>query len=150
MLEVCEGVAGVGTYEPYVSQSPEYLHIHAVVRGTFGLAKDYSCVQCEGQALHWAWQHGQDPSLITSYEPMCVRCHFEYDGRDLAAQGFQFGHTINQGESQWSAKLSESDIPLIREMYATGEWSYREIGNVFGVHLVTIRDVVKKITWRHV
>jgi hypothetical protein len=94
-LEICEGVAGVDIYEPLAVDSAEYHRVHKFVREAFGLASEWDCVQCGRTAFHWAWQHGEDPRSIASYEPMCVPCHFVYD--DNTKNGFKEGNTVNLG-----------------------------------------------------
>lgn len=93
-LEVCEVATGVDIYEPLVVGSREYNRIHDEVRRTYGLASEWDCIQCEEPAFHWAWQHGEDPRDYHSYEPMCVPCHFEYDGN--TKNGFKKGNTENR------------------------------------------------------
>jgi hypothetical protein len=94
-FEICEGVAGVDIYEPLVNNSHEYYRVHRVIRDTFGPASEWDCIQCEGQAFHWAWQHGENPQDYRSYEPMCVSCHFTYDGN--TKNGFKEGNIVNIG-----------------------------------------------------
>lgn len=177
--EVCEGVAGVGTYEPYVTDSPEYRRQHAFVNSTFGPALDYDCIQCESQAGQWAWQHGQDPSLLGSYEAMCCACHVLYDGLRERMMGntYTLGHTLTdehkakigasgkgritsdqsrinyslskRGENNAIAKLTESDIPVIRAMYADGH-SAQQIAEFFGVSKQSAWEAATYKTWRHV
>jgi len=47
------------------------------------------------------------------------------------------------------AKLTEADIPLIRQLHADG-WSQRAIGDRFGVRGTTIWYVLNGRTWAHV
>lgn len=53
------------------------------------------------------------------------------------------------GEKLRQSKLTEDSVRLIREMRAEG-MPYQEIAMQFGVHNVTILDVVRGKTWRHV
>jgi hypothetical protein len=53
-----------------------------------------------------------------------------------------------RGSRKWNAKLSERQIPLIREMMPAS--SYAQIGRIFGVSEATIRQVRDRRTWRHV
>lgn len=57
-------------------------------------------------------------------------------GADLMAFGSRHG----------SAKLVESDIPVIRQLFYQG-WSYRAIAENFEVAPATISDVIKGKTW---
>ena len=47
------------------------------------------------------------------------------------------------GENHFRAKLSSTDIELIRECYETGGFSYRTLAEKFECGVSTIRDIVK-------
>lgn len=49
-----------------------------------------------------------------------------------------------------SLKLTEDAVREIRRLYATGEYSYRELGDLYGVSRDTIGDVVTRKSWYHV
>jgi hypothetical protein len=49
------------------------------------------------------------------------------------------------GEDSSRAKLTEEDVRAIR----ASDMSYGSLGKVYGVHPMTVRDVKKHITWRH-
>lgn len=53
------------------------------------------------------------------------------------------------GELHHSAKLTEQDVRVIRELYRMG-LRQREIGRHFPVSYVTIFHVVHNKSWRHV
>jgi len=55
-----------------------------------------------------------------------------------------------RGTEHGSAKLTEDDVREIRRLYATGEFSYRELGLRFGVNQSAIGKIVSRKTWRHV
>lgn len=58
-----------------------------------------------------------------------------------------------KGSDSVKAKLSEADIPIIRELLERyeGEWgSLSKIAKMYKVHAATIRDIRDKITWQHV
>lgn len=54
-----------------------------------------------------------------------------------------------KGSRHPSAKLTEADIPIIRQRLAAGELQ-RVIGAEFGVHQVVIGKIANGKTWRHV
>lgn len=54
--------------------------------------------------------------------------------------------TQSKGETHHTAKLTQEDVTLIKEM--RGQMSNREIGDMFGVHSETISDIYKGVTWR--
>lgn len=56
----------------------------------------------------------------------------------------------HNGERIHTAKLTEDVVREIRRLYATGEYSYRELGDLYGVSRDTIGDVVTRKSWYHV
>lgn len=74
-----------------------YVAAHERVRKAKGSVKDYTCISCPNQALHWAYKHGspnEQTAVIlkdgrswkaswsgdpNDYEPMCRTCHARFD-----------------------------------------------------------------------
>lgn len=64
----------------------------------------------------------------------------------------------NRGEKHHSARLTEGDVRLIRELFAerrrllakADELTMDRIGEKFGVAGRTVRDIIYYETWRHV
>jgi len=54
------------------------------------------------------------------------------------------------GEAHGLAKLTARKVCQIRELYASGNYTQRELGEMFGVHQVTIGRIVRRETWKHV
>lgn len=54
------------------------------------------------------------------------------------------------GTTNAAARLSESDIPTIRRLAASGEMSQREIGCLYGVSQKTVSGILHRKTWTHV
>ena len=57
---------------------------------------------------------------------------------------------VPKGVSHWKAKLTEDDVREIRRLYATGNFSHREIAVRFGVHTETVGHIVRRQRWNHV
>jgi hypothetical protein len=55
----------------------------------------------------------------------------------------------NFGEKNGSARLTEADIPIIRQLYRDGMFQY-EIAAKFGVTQRTICLITRQETWKHV
>jgi hypothetical protein len=153
IIGICEGVSGVLNYTPSYWDSPEYQRVHALVRKLYGPAIEYICIQCSCSAQVWAWQHGEDPSLPSSYQPMCVWCHRYYDNtqqwRENISLG-QIGNNKGQGINNGSAKLSEKDVLEIRSLYSTGNFSQTNLANIYDVNQSRISSIVTRRTWRHI
>ena len=57
---------------------------------------------------------------------------------------------IRCGEDHPHAKLKERDVRLIRYNYATGAYTYRELGEMFGVSRDHIGTIVRREVWKSV
>ena len=64
--------------------------------------------------------------------------------RDMGRKG-----RASRGSEQWNSKLKEEDIPRIRALRAKGKF-YKEIAVKFNVHPVTIGDIFRSTTWKHI
>jgi len=60
------------------------------------------------------------------------------------------GHKIPYGVNHYRSKLNDRWVKIIRKMYATGRYTYRELDEIFGVSITVIRLVIKRKTWKHV
>lgn len=54
------------------------------------------------------------------------------------------------GEDNHIAKLTESDVLAIRQLHSMGGSRLKDIGEQYGVHAVTIFDIIHRRTWAHV
>jgi len=57
---------------------------------------------------------------------------------------------IHAGEANGHAKLTDEKVIAIRELWAAGEHTQTELGEMFGVAQCTISNVVLRQTWQHV
>jgi hypothetical protein len=55
-----------------------------------------------------------------------------------------------RGEKHHQGKLTEDNVREMRVLYATGEYSFRELGEKYGVHLSNIAYVINGKIWNHV
>ncbi len=62
--------------------------------------------------------------------------------RDMVVKG-----RTARGENTGNCKLTEREVITMRRLHAGGEYSYREIGRLFGVHRDTAIDAVSGRTW---
>jgi len=70
--------------------------------------------------------------------------HASKNGRIVSVPPVRYGTENNR------AKLTESIVRQVRKLYATGEYSQREIGDMFGVTKTTINNVIVGSTWANV
>jgi hypothetical protein len=57
---------------------------------------------------------------------------------------------ILRGEEQPTHKLTDDDVRSIRQTYATGEWTQKELAAEYNVWQSCISKVLLGQTWRHV
>ena len=57
---------------------------------------------------------------------------------------------VARGEQTSTSVLTDKDIKPIREEYATGNISQRQLAKKYGVCQATIKDVLARITWTHI
>jgi IS30 family transposase len=53
------------------------------------------------------------------------------------------------GEDHAQHKLSQAEVIEIRELAREGSWSFREIGEMFGVSKATVSDIKHGRAWAH-
>ena len=58
--------------------------------------------------------------------------------------------TVQWGESSGVAKLTEEQVLGIRSLYATGNYSYRELAAMFGCEKSNIGLIVRRNHWSHI
>ena len=68
-----------------------------------------------------------------------------YSGNMLHAR--DTGLNNNHGESSHLAKLSQTEVEEIRELYITCNMTQREIAKIFNVKQTTISNIIRKISW---
>lgn len=57
---------------------------------------------------------------------------------------------INQlGSNHHSSKLTESDVLKIRKLYDLKSHTYSSISNIYGISIENVRNIIKRITWKH-
>lgn len=54
-----------------------------------------------------------------------------------------------KGEKHRKAKLVDAQVMQIRFLYQTGEYSHKELGDMFGVNDATIYAIVTRRNWTH-
>lgn len=58
--------------------------------------------------------------------------------------------TLVRGVCVGSAKLTESQVRKIKILYATGRYYYAELGKLFSVSCISIGDIIRGVTWKHI
>jgi hypothetical protein len=105
----------------------------------------------------WELYYGPPPSdLMVCHKcdnPGCVNPDHLFLGTnqdnmlDMVAKG---RNRPRLGEANNKAKLTKNKVLQIRSMYASGNYSQRDLAAVFDVGQPCIKDVVNYITWKHI
>jgi hypothetical protein len=138
-------------------------------RPQLSLCKNNIIKQCSVQtivceAFHGPRPHGYEVAhwdgdrLNNNAENLRWATHAENEAdkwrHGTAATGLRNGkHTmperIPRGEAAGNSKLLNSSVARIREMWAQGGKTSRDIAAMFGVTKGTVLDIVHRKTWRH-
>ena len=122
--------------------------IHDRIRKYRGKAAGYKCVDdCGEWAFDWSHIAGTDPNNFDNYEPRCRSCHKKYDMTDVTRT--RIGLAM-QGVKNPNAKLDDVEIKVIRELYATGEYTQRNIADAYGISQRLVWNIICGKAWRHV
>lgn len=99
----------------------------------------------DGTQTELAEDYGVSQMLISKIVRHEVWTHFESDTDPAPPRG-----GFPRGTRHWGAKLSEGDIKTIRSRFSSEVETVRELAETFGVTRQTIRDIVRRKTWKHV
>ena len=66
---------------------------------------------------------------------------------DMINQG---RHVVPEGEKNGMSKLTEVQVLKIRELYASGDYYQKELGEMFGVSQCLIWYIVHRKWWKHI
>ncbi|MDE2098099.1 MAG: HNH endonuclease [Patescibacteria group bacterium] len=60
------------------------------------------------------------------------------------------GRSFNQGESHGSAVFTEEEVRKVRQLYASGDYTQEQLGEMFDVHQGYISRIIRREIWAHV
>ncbi len=116
--------------------------------------------QCKSMSMHrfsWMIHNGSIPNgmLILHHcdNPPCVNPKHLFMGtqQDNMDDMINKGRAIApKGEVQGHSKLNADQVRAIRQLYATGKYLQRELGEMYGVHGHHIGSIVRREWWKHI
>lgn len=69
--------------------------------------------------------------------------------RDMDAKGRRV-KSVKLGERHGAARLTEANVRYIRDLYASGKYTFKAIAEGYRVHKETIRAICRNETWTHI
>jgi len=63
---------------------------------------------------------------------------------------YKIGLRCNKGEKNSQAKLTEREVLKIRELYKTGKYTQKEIGNIFNNSHQNISGIINRKRWKYI
>lgn len=57
---------------------------------------------------------------------------------------------VKRGEHHSNSKVTEEVVRDIRRRYRAGNVLQRELAEEYGIHQVTVGNIVRRVTWRHI
>ncbi len=83
--------------------------------------------------------------------PSCVNPkHLWMDTQKANIQDAVKKERVARGETHGMSKLTDKKVCEIRMKYATGEWSYSQLANEYGVGSAVVCKIVRLTIWKHV
>lgn len=86
-----------------------------------------------------------------------IKTHNVLSNLEWATEREQQNHAVSigvrnntLGENCNLSKLKEEDVLLIREMYKTGLYLQKEIGEKFGIREETCSNIIRRKSWKHI
>lgn len=112
-----------------------YFALHLRVHRRRGKARDQVCVTCGKAAQHWSQVHETDGTdTMNHYRPMCVSCHFAYDGNQAKAAAASRGREVTAEQraqrSEAMRRYNAALTPEQRSENARKAWKTRRAQEV--------------------
>lgn len=102
----------------------------------------------------WFYTHGIWPTMLLLHScdnRKCVNPNHLREGtqQDNINDAKDRGR-LAQGEANGSSKLTTTNVMVIREQFANGKSTPKELGSRFAVTSQSIRNIINRKTWKHV
>ena len=84
-----------------------------------------------------------------------IKTNNHADNLEWCSQKENVHHAVNaglkddRGSKHGMAKLTEDQVLEIRRLYKTGNYIYKDLGEMFGVHYTLIGYIVNRKIWKH-
>lgn len=106
------------------------------------------------RAAYMAWVGPIEAGLFVCHRcdnPPCINpAHLFLGSHDENVQDCVSKSRNVHGVRQWKSKLTDEDARGVRETYATGLYTQRQVGEMFGIVQTTVSAVITGKHWKHV
>jgi DNA-binding transcriptional regulator YiaG len=128
-----------------------WLWIGSVRQDGYGRFK-YDTILYQPTRFAWTLKTGRDPGPLN----ISAKCHHKTCVRHLVARTREelgratVDHLRTRGEDHPNTTLTNKQVLQIRELYRTGKFSQKELAARFKVSPATLRNIVRRKSWRHI
>jgi HNH endonuclease len=115
---------------------------------------EFDTTQADAHRVAWYLAYGKWPKKETCHHcdvRLCVNIEHLFSGTrqknvDDAVAKQRHAH----GETHGFSKLTNEKVVEIRNKYATGDFTYKDLGDAYGLERHTIGQMVREETWKHI
>lgn len=120
--------------------------------GQISIRGNRSEIASRAAYMAWVGEIGEGLFVCHSCDnPPCINpAHLFLGSHDDNMRDCKAKMRHRYGERQWMAILTESQAVEVRDLYATGAYTQKDLGRMFGVGQTTISAVTRKVNWRHI
>lgn len=117
------------------------------IDGQYRRAHLYAC-----EAAHGPRPVGKSDAAHSCGERMCINPrHLRWASRSENEQDkVAHGRSNRGGERSGAARLTPESVRAIRESYASTSRTQQQLADEYGVHIMTINDIINERTWKEV
>lgn len=136
--------------KPWISTT--YLTVELGAKFRESIHRLVAEVYCEGYDPKLDVNHIDGNKLNNHYTNLewCTRSHNIQHAYDNNLSKRRTGHKTSVGSKNAMAKVNEELVREIRVKYATGNYTYKQIGDELNLNQATIGYIVIRHTWKHV
>ena len=127
-----------GYYHTTISNNSNYytVNIHSLVIDHFGKSRPTRKHQCNHK------DGDKSNNWNTNLEWMTAKENINHS--------IKLGLNKVNGENNHLSKLTEKEVKKIRELYITGKYYQRVLGEMFNTNQTNISDIINYKSWKHV
>ena len=95
-----------------------------------------SRLRASGTGAVWSWSKARLSAELAKCVVKCYDCHKRKSSTEKA-----------QGTDVGSSKITDQDVEEIKALYATGNYTHRQLSQMYGIHYTNIGRVIRIVSW---